>query len=446
MKSEKRLSLVTVISYAFSQGSGYQIMGAIVGSYFMVFLTDTFGVPAYAVSVIMLIASIWDAINDPIMGGIADHTHTRFGKYRPYFLWVPTLLTIVTIAMFASPNLSTTGKIVWTAVFYICYGMLRTAIEIPCGALINAVTDQESERTRMISAYTVVMGIFTTIATTFALTFVSFFGGGNTAKGYMIIMLIAGILMMISCWICFASTEEKYIPKAEPKGLIEGFRDLLSVKGFVPVVVIWLASFIAYQTMMASAVYYVMYVLCRPDQISLYMLILSLGGVIGVAFGLSVMFRIFKDPIRTYQVAQIIVLICNVICFVQRNNMTVVFIFSGIATFFATMSMAQNSILMTEMTDLVYYEKNSLMNGTIAAIKGFSNKCGIAVSSALVSFILGATGYVAGAIGQEPAATVLGISFARFLVPAIMAVIVLIGIKFYPITNEMRARLHQPQA
>ena len=90
MKSEK-LKLSTILSYAFATGSGYQIMGSLVGSYLMIFLTDTFGVPAGAAGVIMVLASIWDAINDPIMGTLADRTKTRWGKYRPYFLFIPAI-------------------------------------------------------------------------------------------------------------------------------------------------------------------------------------------------------------------------------------------------------------------------------------------------------------------------------------------------------------------
>ena len=155
MKREK-LKLSTILSYALATGSGYQIMGSLVGAYLMIFLTDTFGVPAGAVGVITVVASIWDAINDPIMGTIADRTKSRWGKYRPYFLFIPAILTVVVVLLFASPNIGTHGKIIWTAVFYILYGMLRTAIEIPSGALINAVTDEPSERSKMINAYTMI--------------------------------------------------------------------------------------------------------------------------------------------------------------------------------------------------------------------------------------------------------------------------------------------------
>jgi Na+/melibiose symporter-like transporter len=286
MKDEK-LKTSTVWSYAFAQGSGYQIMGAVVGSYLMIFLTDTFKVPVAAVGIIMVLASIWDAINDPMMGVLADRTKSRWGRYRPYLLFVPLPLSIVTVLLFASPNISDTGKIIWTAVFYVGFGMLRTAMEIPCGALINAVTDRADQRNRMISAYTFTMGIFTTLATSFALVAVSFFGGQNTAKGYMIVMALAGALMTVSCWICFARTSEKYVmQKKSEKPVREEIRELFSVKGLIPVIVTWLAAFIAYNCMMSSSVYYMMYYICRPDLISFYMLDISLVGLLGIAVGL----------------------------------------------------------------------------------------------------------------------------------------------------------------
>ena len=275
MKREK-LKLSTILSYALATGSGYQIMGSLVGAYLMIFLTDTFGVPAGAVGVITVVASIWDAINDPMMGTIADRTKSRWGKYRPYFLFIPAILTVVVVLLFASPNIGTHGKIIWTAVFYILYGMLRTAIEIPSGALINAVTDEPSERSKMINAYTMVMGICTTIATSFGLSLVSLFGGDNTAKGYMIVVGLAGVIMTITCWMCFSTTKETCVQHNEQKPLLEEIKSLFHVKGLLSVIAVWLAAYTAYNIMMSSSVYYIMYCLCRPDLISMYMLDVSL--------------------------------------------------------------------------------------------------------------------------------------------------------------------------
>ena len=437
MKKEK-LSIVTILSYAFATGSGYQIMGSLVGSYLMIFLTDTFGVPAGAVGVIMVVASIWDAINDPMMGTIADHTKSRWGKYRPYFLFVPAILTVVVVLLFASPNISTHGKIIWTAVFYILYGMLRTAIEIPSGALINAVTDEPAERNKLINAYTVVMGIFTTITTSFALSFVSLFGGDNTAKGYMIVVGASGILMTVSCFICFATTKENCARENTQAPLMVELKKLFHVKGLIFVILAWLAAYTAFNIMMSSSVYYMMYCVCRPDLISFYMLDISLVGVLGIVFLIPILMKKFGKTERAFAASQVVVIICYIVIMLFRQNLVVLFVASGIAAMFATASMPFSSMTMSEMTDLILLDSGSTMNGTIAALKGFSNKAGIAISSAVVSFTLAATGYIAGAVGQEPQAVITGISIARFIVPVICGVIIILALMKYPVTDEKR--------
>ena len=438
---KKKLSIVTIISYAFATGSGYQIMGSLVGSYLLIFLTDTFGVPAGAAGVIMVIASIWDAINDPIMGTLADRTKTRWGKYRPYFLFIPAILTVVVVLLFASPNLSIHGKIIWTAVFYILYGMLRTGIEIPSYALINAVTDQPEERTKLINAYTVVMGIFTTITTSFALTLVSLFGGENTALGYMIVVGIAGILMTVSCWICFATTKERFVEHTTQEHLIKELKKLFSTKGLLNVLFAWLGSYIAFNIMMASSVYYMMYVIMRPDLISMYMLDISLIGVLGIIFLIPILMKVFKKTEKAFAASQAVVIICSIAILLFSGNLVVLFIFSGIGAMFATASMPFSAMLMTEMTDLVKLDTGRTVNGTMAALKGFCNKAGIAVSSAIISFTLETTGYVAGAIGQEPQAVLTGISFSRFMVPAVCAVVVILSVIGYPVTAQKREQI-----
>ena len=440
---KKKLSLGTILSYAFATGSGYQIMGSLVGSYLMIFLTDTFGVPAGAAGVIMVIASIWDAINDPMMGTLADRTKTKWGKYRPYFLFIPAILTVVVVLLFASPNLSDHGKIIWTAVFYILYGMLRTGIEIPSSALINAVTDQPSERTRMINAYTVVMGIFTTLTTSFALTLISLFGGENTALGYMIVVGIAGVMMTISCWICFAKTEEKYVQEVEKKPLLKELSGLFKVKGLLFVVIAWVAAYIAFNIMMSSSVYYMMYCVMRPDLITWYMLDISLVGVLGIVFLIPQLMKMFHKTEKAFAVSQAVVIVCYAIILIFRSSLPVLFIFSGIGAMFATASMPFAAITMSEMTDLVRVDTGRIVNGTVAALKGFSNKAGIAIASAVISFVLESTGYIPNAIGQEPEAVITGITLARFAVPALCAVIVIVALIKYPVTQQKREAIRQ---
>ncbi len=439
---KKKLSLSAILSYALATGSGYQIMGAVVGSYLLVFLTDTFRVPASAAGVIMVIASVWDAINDPIMGVLADRTKTKMGKYRPYFLFAPALLTVSVVLLFASPNLSDTGKIIWTAVFYVLYGMLRTAIEIPSSALINAITKEQSERTKLISAYTITMGIFTTIASSFALNFVSLFGGENTAKGYMWVVGIAGVMMTLSCWWCFASTKELEEENVNRNSLSHELRQLSKMKELLPVILTWLAGYISFNIMMGSSVYYMMYYICRPDLISVYMLDVSLVGTVGIAVFVPTFMKLFKSVKNAFIASQIGVAACSIMLFFFGKNLIVLFILTGIASLLATLSMPFGSMLMSEMTDYILMKTDCAMNGTIAALKGFANKGGIAISSAIISFMLSITGYVAGAIGEEPEAVLIGLRSVRFLVPAICALIIIICLKKYPVNDAVRKQMH----
>ncbi|MBO4471973.1 MAG: MFS transporter, partial [Clostridia bacterium] len=110
---------------------------------------------------------------------------------------------------------------------------------------------------------------------------------------------------------------------------------------------------------------------------------------------------------------------------------------------FATASMPFAAITMSEMTDLVRVDTGRIVNGTVAALKGFSNKAGIAIASAVISFVLESTGYIPNAIGQEPEAVITGITLARFAVPALCAVIVIVALIKYPVTQQKREAIRQ---
>ena len=158
-------------------------------------MTDVFGIAAGAAGLIMTVATVWDAINDPILGTIADRTRSKWGTYRPYLLFIPLPLSVVSVLLFAAPELSASGKIVYMAVLYICYGMLVTCIEIPYNALLPAITKNEMERNDVISFSMFVASLMILIGTSFTSDLVGVLGGENPSKGYMILMVIGAIFM-----------------------------------------------------------------------------------------------------------------------------------------------------------------------------------------------------------------------------------------------------------
>jgi len=439
---EGRLKISTVLSYALATGTGAQFIATFIGTYASIFLTDIFGVPAAVAGVIITVGTIWDAMNALIMGSVADHTRSKWGKYRPYLLYVPVPLAIISVLFFACPNLSTEGKIVWAAIFYILYGTFATAIQIPHGAIINAITDKDSQRHRLVSSYTFVMGIVTTIASSFALVFVAMAGQGDDAKGYRIVMLLAGIVLVLSNWFCFACTKEKYVSnevKGEP--LRHQLKKLLKVKGLVPVIVVWCMAHLGFQGMMGSSAYYITYYVGDESLIAPYMLVISFVGLLGIAVVLPIFSKCFKDVRTGFVVSQVLTAIANIVLFlVGGKSIAALFVITAIASVFSTMSNAYVPLLMAEMIDFVYYKTGSQLNATVGALRGFAAKCASAVTSAVLMFTLSATGYVANAKVQTPT-VLMGIHSVRFLVPAVSAIIVVIALMRYPVNTKVKSEM-----
>ena len=125
---------------AFGYGMGEvanQISWYMINTYLTIFYTDAVGLSASAISLIMLIARVWDAVNDPIMGNIADKTNTRWGRFRPYLMFAPPFLAIFNILTFTVFPVTGTLKIVLCLVTYIGTGMVYTVIVTAHAALVN---------------------------------------------------------------------------------------------------------------------------------------------------------------------------------------------------------------------------------------------------------------------------------------------------------------------
>ena len=145
----------------FGQNLVYQVIAAGLVS---VYLGSVLYIPAAAVSAIIFVARIWDAINDPMMGTIVDRTHTKWGKCRPYLIIFPAIIGAMTILCFmngiyTNPGASKGLIIAWAAVSYIVWGMLFTVCDIPLWGITSLMTDDQDDRAKIIGLARVAAGI-----------------------------------------------------------------------------------------------------------------------------------------------------------------------------------------------------------------------------------------------------------------------------------------------
>lgn len=157
MANSNKITFKEKIGYALGDGAA-NIAWRGVATFLFVFYTDVFGISPVAVGLLMLVARFSDGISDILMGVIGDRTNTRYGKFRPWILWTAIPLGIVLSLLFTTPDLTSTGKIIYAYVTYILFTLIYTANNIPYGALMAVITGDDKERTilgsyRMVGAF-----------------------------------------------------------------------------------------------------------------------------------------------------------------------------------------------------------------------------------------------------------------------------------------------------
>ena len=224
--------------------------------YFTYFYTDVFLIPAGAAATMFLLSRIWDGVNDPIVGMIADRTHTRWGKFRPYLLWMCVPFAVMGVLTFTVPNLSPTGKLIWAYATFIGIMMLYTAINIPYTALLGVISPDSNERTSVSSIKFLFAFSAGIIVSATLLPMVKAFGGGDDlaaqAIGWQRSFMVYGVAAVVFFLIAFAGTRERVQPPKDQKSSIG--RDLYELVTNVP----WLI-------LLATTITFILFVAVRSS-------------------------------------------------------------------------------------------------------------------------------------------------------------------------------------
>ena len=211
-----------------------------ISAYLLYFYTDVFGITAAAAGTMMLMSRLWDGVNDPLMGILADRTQTRWGKFRPYLLWMAVPLAIAGVLAFTTPDLDDSGKLTYAYVTFFLLMMLYTAINIPYSSLLGVITPDPIERTSVSSYKYVFAYISGTIVSALALPMTNYFGQGDEAAGWQWTMVIFGLAATLFFMITFASVRERVTPPKNQKTSID--RDLRDLLNNVPWVLLLFAT------------------------------------------------------------------------------------------------------------------------------------------------------------------------------------------------------------
>jgi len=215
-----KISITEKISYGFGDLASVLYWQTFM-LYFTYFYTDVFVIPAAAAATLFLMSRIFDGVNDPMMGMLADRTKTRWGKFRPYLLWLCVPFAVAGVFAFTVPNLGTTGKIIWAYITFNAIMMLYTAINIPYTALLGVISADSNERTTVSSVKFICAFLAGTIVSFTLLPMVKKLGGGNDPRGWQLTFVIYGIAAIIFFLIAFKNTRERVQPPPTQKSSVK---------------------------------------------------------------------------------------------------------------------------------------------------------------------------------------------------------------------------------
>lgn len=444
MKNDLNQSKVPFISkLAYGMGDvGCNFSWMFVGNFLMIFYTDVFGISMSAVATLMLFSRFWDAINDPIIGGLSDKTHTRWGRYRPWLLFAAPLTALVLILTFwAHPDWSQTHKIIYMAVTYCILVLGYTCVNIPYGTLCGAMTQNMTERAQINTSRSVSAMIAIGIINIITIPLIEWLGNGNARQGYLLIAILYGTIFAVCHIFCFAKTKEVVeVPVAQKiplrlqlQAVAKNKPYLLALLGQV------LFGFILYGRN-ADLLYYFTYVENDAVLFTYYSMAIIIPSIIGAAC----FPKVFQLTSNKGWAASVFafgtgITIIALFFFSPVTSPIPFYLFAALSQFFFS---GFNTAIYAIIPDCVEYGewRTGIRNdGFQYAFISLGNKIGMALGTALLALSLGWGGYEANTTQNEAVVAIMRHSFST--IPGILWVVTALALFFYKLDKKSYNRI-----
>lgn len=427
--------------------------------YLPFFYANIFGITLVDTGILLLVTRIWDAVSDPFMGIIADRTKTRWGKYRPYLLWMAAPFSICGILLFTTPDWGYGAKLVWAYVTYILMMTVYTGINVPYGAMLGVITDDSREKTvfssfRMFFAYG---GSFIALFAWDPLC--GFFSNSlhqPLRTSWQYAMIVIAVCCFVLFLICFRLTRE-HLHTTNNASLGKDLKALVTNKPW------WLLNgaslcFNLFNTVRGATVaFFFADVIGGEQHILLFSLsilfysglFLGVGEVanmLGVALAVPVTARFGKKP--TFVVVDLLLVVLSVIFFLcapsTNGGLLMMLLLQILISILTGIISPLVWSMYADVSDYSELKYKSASTGLIFSSASMAQKFGGAIGGASVMWILSGAGYVERPEGVQsldivqPESAVTCLWMLMTFIPASVALLSMIIVWLYPLgTKEM---------
>ena len=426
--------------YSYGIGAlGKDLAYAIVSSYLMIYFTDAIGLNPAFVGVLFLVARMWDAFNDPMMGMVVDNTRSKWGKFRPWILIGTVVNAAVVVFLFKKPNLEGNALYVYYSVMYILWGMTYTIMDIPYWSMIPSLSSDKEEREKI----SVIPRIFASSAWllmgAFGLSLIDKLGNGNEIKGYELLAIGVAVIFVIATLITVFNVKEQVEVKNNTEKV--NFRQTLNIirKNDQLVVFIGIVLFmnLIMQIIGGVSLYYFKYVIGNDKLNQVFYAFSGLAEIGGL-----MLFPILTKKIgrqNVFKLASILpILGCSMLLiFGIKSPKNAAFIaISGVVLKLGTgMLLGATTVMLADVVDYGQFKLGTRNESIVFSVQTLLVKTASAVSGWLVGVGLSVVGYVPNA--EQGASTILGLRVLMIGLPILCAVLMYVIYKNkYKINGE----------
>ena len=428
-----KLSLKEKIGYSLGDTASHFVWD-MVGFWILIFYTDTFGISPAAAGTIMLIARFWDMANDPIMGIIADRTKTRWGKFRPYILWMALPYSVLAVLTFTTPDFGNTGKVIYAATTYLLLMTAFTAINLPYSSLGAVMTSDSYERAGLNSYRFVFAFVGQLIVSGTALTLANYFGKGNSAKGYQMTLILFAVISFILFMITFKTTKERIQPsKSQKESLKEDFRNLFKNKPWVILFFVGIISFVMFAIQNLSIAYYFKYYIGREENVQLFNIIGTIALIAAIPFSKPLAKRFGKKIV--FLASSLISGFFFILLYLPGvTNIVTIYTFNILAKMAYAPAVPLLWTMLADTADYSEWKTGRRSTGLVFSAATFAQKAGWGIGGALAGWLLAAFKFVPNVEQTETAIT--GIKLMISVFPGILYMSCAILLFFYSIDHK----------
>jgi len=439
---DDKLSVREKIGYGLGDAGG-TVITCLIMNFLTFFYTDIFGLTPALVGTLFMALRVFDAISDPVMGIIADRTQSRWGRFRPWQLWIALPIGIIGVLTFTVPDASMNVKIAWAFGTYLLLSVGYTAINVPYCALINTMTTRHSEVISCQSWRFVLCGVAGFLVSVGLPWLVSSLGKGNAAQGYQLgvgVLCAIAVVMFLCCFFWVRervplSTMGKFTLREHLAGLRKNDQLLLML----------LMSFLlinVFNIRGGGYMYFITYVLQgSTGYTSLFFTMVTFASILGSVLVNPLSKRF--DTVKFYYYTNLVLAALSVMMWLlptgpawQTLWLAVILGNGWILGF----PLPLHFSLMAFADDYGEWKTGVRSSGMNFAFNLFCIKLAWASSAVIISLVFVFVAYQPGAGNQTPA-SLQGITAMETLLPALFHLLLAFAIRACKLNNPMMARI-----